>query len=73
MRSYDIWSEGYVATGGSGRVYYHGYSSGESFKEACVNFARENNEFNKYFDAERMSFWGCKLYSSSSDASASYG
>lgn len=38
MKEYEIWSEGYSATGESSTAHYYGKSFGDSFIEACQNF-----------------------------------
>lgn len=38
MKEWEIWSEGYAATGEHGRAFLHGTAWGESFDEACINF-----------------------------------
>src|SRR5205085_9675431 len=48
--TYNIWREGYVATGDSGTHDYMGSCYGENFKDACINFAKKDLEFHKYFD-----------------------
>lgn len=73
MKNYDIWSEGYRISGGSGRAHFHGSSKGEDFKDACINFAKIDKEFNQYFNQERMTFWGCRLFDNHSDAAQSFG
>jgi hypothetical protein len=70
---YEINSEGYIGTGDSGGATYHGSSDGEDFREACRNFAAADDDFAKYFDPERMTYWGCRLYPSMSDARAMFG
>ena len=65
MITYRICSKGYVATGTEGRRtpdHFHGVSKGNDFREACINFSKDNPNFNKYFDKERLTYWGCPLY-----------
>ena len=38
MKEYEIWSEGYAATGERGTAHYYGKAMGETFEEACKNF-----------------------------------
>ncbi|MFF2798109.1 hypothetical protein [Lysinibacillus xylanilyticus] len=70
---YPIWSEGYKATGQSAGAMCHGEAEGETFKEACVEFASTNKRFKEYFDEERMTYWGCRLFDNSVDARKSFG
>ena len=69
MRTYSIWSEGFAATGERGTAMYHGSASGNNFKEACINFFKKD----QYFDKNCLSYWGCALYEDESDARRSFG
>ncbi|MHB0943408.1 hypothetical protein ACYCSU_17300 [Paenibacillus sp. ALE1] len=73
MKSYDIWSEGFVVTGGSGTAHFHGSSTGKDFKEACDRFAEANPEFKEYYSSERLTYWGCRLFDNHADAAVSFG
>jgi hypothetical protein len=73
MKEYAIWSEGYIATGQSSGAWRHGYSKGNSFKEACDNFAAANTEFKTYYNPDRMTFWGCRLFDNQRDAIERFG
>ena len=70
---FSIWSEGYRATGGYGHAQYEGVGHGETFQEACDDLARRNQVFNKYYDPERLTSWGCRLFDNESDARKSFG
>lgn len=70
---WDIWSEGYAATGQSGRAYHHGSEYGSTFKEAVKRFAAKNPEFREYFNEKGMTYWGCRLFDNESDARRSFG
>lgn len=41
MKEFEIWSEGYAATGEHSPAYFHGKAKGETFDEACINFRQE--------------------------------
>ena len=43
MKEFEIWSEGYAATGERSGAYFHGKSTGETFNEACINFRQPEN------------------------------
>ena len=65
---YEIWSEGYIASGDRGEAVLHGKMEASSFKEACDFFAKNNPEFEKYYDPARMTFWACRLFDNEADA-----
>lgn len=73
MKDYDIWCEGYVATGGSSGANLLGHCVGKDLKDACKNLAKKDKEFAIYFDEERMTFWGCRIYDNGADARKSFG
>ena len=73
MPVFQIWSEGYKATGESGGAHRHGKAEGESFKEACCSFASKDSDFATYFDESGMTYWGCKLFDNEVDARKLYG
>ena len=68
-KSFDIWSEGFVITGGSSGAHYHGTTSANSFKEACDKYFKGDS----LYDSERMTYWGCRLFDNSCDARKSFG
>ena len=73
LMTWQIWSEGYTATGESGRAMLHGAAKGRTFKDACVEFARTNLEFHRYFDPNRLTYWGCRLFDNGVAARRSFG
>lgn len=68
MKQFEIWSEGYSATGGSSGPIYFGKSHGQTFREACDNFAKSNPAFARYYDSDRLTHWACRLYDSMDNA-----
>ena len=71
--TYEIWSEGFAATGQSGTAHRHGAAEGETFQEACEAFAQADTAFADYFSAGKLTYWGCKLFDNESDARKRYG
>ena len=72
--AWQVWSEGYVATGESARATHHGVWPGETFLEACqawVDSLPEDNH--KYYDKLNNSYWGCRLYPTETLARAMFG
>ena len=69
---YEIWAEGFVATGENGPADLLGINSGFTFKEACINLAARKKEFARYFDPERLTYWGCRLFDNEADARKSF-
>ena len=73
IKQYQIWTEGYVVTGGSSTATYHGLSKGETFKQAVENFIEENDWDKKLYNSERLTYWGCKFYDNEADARKTFG
>lgn len=69
VTTYAIWSEGYRATSEVGDATFHGEAKGTSFKDACENFFKKD----PYFDAVRLTYWGCELFDNEEDARKSFG
>lgn len=68
---FDVWSEGYAATGQSSRAIYHGKYEGIDFKDAVANFtktldAKTQSYINLETDPPR--FWGCRFFDNEIDA-----
>lgn len=72
-RIYDIWSEGFSATGQSQEAQYWGSITASSFQEACDEFAKGSLEFRSSYNSERLTHWGCKLFDNEKDARKNYG
>lgn len=68
MKTYEIWSEGFVTSFEAAGARFHGTSEGETFQEACENYAKKNENFARYFNPTYLTFWGCKLFDNEADA-----
>lgn len=73
LREFEIWAEGFQATGQSGGATLMGKGVGVDFRSACHDLARENREFSKYFNSKTLSYWGCKLFSTEAAARKNFG
>lgn len=58
MGTYNIWSEGYCATGESSLHFLLGTSKGNSFKEAVINWVNNGSDRKKFFNENKLTFWG---------------
>lgn len=72
-KDWDIWVEGYAATGERRNHYRIGIGRGTTFREACLDLAKKDDEFRKHFRAETLSFWGCRLFPDRLSAARSFG
>ena len=73
MNTYEIWAEGYADNGGRSGAVRLGIATGVDFEDACKNHADKDPVFKQYFDKERMTWWGCKLYDNQAAAIKSFG
>lgn len=75
MAKFQVWTEGYSATGGSSDATFHGEFEGETFKDAVI--AWKNTLTDPYsiecVDLERMCFWSCRFFDNEKDARKSFG
>lgn len=71
--TWQIWSEGYSASGDAGTAVRHGVVEAATFKEACDLLADRDREFMRYYDAERLTYWGCRLFDNEGEARATFG
>jgi hypothetical protein len=70
MKTFDIWSEGFATNGEQGGAQkMRAAAPGEDFKDACNKaFAGDH-----YYDAERGTYWGCRLFDNQVEAIRSFG
>lgn len=73
MKDWEVWTEGYAATGERGYAVLHGTYQAHTFKEAVEQWLDEDIRRWKDYNPERMTFWGCKLYNNEKDARAFFG
>lgn len=69
---YNIWVEGWSATGGQGTAQRICTCEGETFQEACDN-AYKRGFFKGWGHYSGTSLWGCKLFDNYEDAARSFG
>lgn len=77
---FNIWSEGYAATGESGTATkfanekrLDGKWAGRNFKEACQVAMKIIDPTNRFYNVKTNSYWACSLFDNRSDASKSFG
>lgn len=73
---YEVWMEGYSCTGQSKTHEFIGKVKAESFEQACEIAVKKwcsKESFEKYYDSENQTFWGCKCYDNEIDAARYFG
>lgn len=74
MKFYNVWVEGYCATGGSSPAMYIGGAYGASFSDAVHVVMGQNHPTEKVdSDRGKLSWWGCRFFDNEIDAKASFG
>lgn len=69
MRRIEVWSEGYVITGGRGHAMLHGTIEAECLKDACDKLFGTD----EYYNQEQLTYWGCALFDNERDAREAFG
>ena len=74
MKEFEIWIEGYSATGESAPAMFIGKCVASTFKEACETFIDDKGQ-NLPLDVNRQhpSIWCCRLFDNEQDARKSFG
>lgn len=87
MKEFEIWVEGYAATGERGTANMIGKGIGNTFDEAVEDYMSKNpnhgierNERKSYFDdlgyqnrRSDWNIWACSLFDNEADARKSFG
>lgn len=70
LLEFEIWCEGYAATGERGQAMLMGRTMAHSFKEACDNLLTGSGAV---YNSEHGTYWGCRLFDNETAARASFG
>ena len=70
---YDVWMEGFRATGESATAQHIGSARGTTFEEACRTLLRAGHSLSEHYDSTRNSVWGCRLYPTEMEARRTFG
>jgi hypothetical protein len=76
MKRWEVWSEGYKASGESAGASFEGFAEAETFAEACRIACVVKGRWKEGpggFDAENLTVWGSHLYDNETDARKGYG
>ena len=76
MKTWEVWSEGYRATGESAGANLEGKVEAETWPEACRKACVDSGRWKEQpggFDAKRLTVWGCRLFDNEADARRSFG
>ncbi len=69
---FNVWMEGYSATGNKAEASLLGKIKARDFSEACVKIIFQEG-MTEYYDPHNNSYWGCRLFDNEKDARKSFG
>ena len=69
MKTFQVWVQGWRATGGGGHHYLKDEVEANSFQEACDALFEDDPDY----DSEHLSCWACRLFDNASDAAKGFG
>jgi hypothetical protein len=70
---YQVWLEGYAATGERGTAQFFGTHRARSFTEAVEYFVEVRKLNPELFDKGRLMYWGCRFYDNERQAREHFG
>jgi hypothetical protein len=76
MKTFEIWVEGYNATGNSSPASKVGQGVGETFDDAIQDYINHNPDcgINNYDSGKsKWNIWGCNLFDNEMDARKAFG
>lgn len=76
VKEWEIWSEGYQASGDSGTAVYHDTIEAVSFDEACQKYADSDPMVKsqmKRHGPGHWTYWACQMFDNEADARKTYG
>lgn len=77
MKNFEIWVEGYMATGESGKAMLFGNINAGSFDEAVAKLLEIKPSLKPYYNYNEKtgthSYWGCRMFDNENEARSSFG
>lgn len=73
---YQVWTEGYAASGEHANAVYHGECLAMSFEEACEKLIKgldRNSDGTLRLMGGKPAIWGCRCFDNEGDARKSFG
>lgn len=71
--AWSIWVEGWRSSDGEAPARLVAVMAGPSFQEACDAFAEADGDWKRYYDRDRLTYWGCRLFDNEADARKAFG
>jgi hypothetical protein len=73
MRRFEVWMEGYAATGGTAYAEFVAEVEAETFEEACVKALKVRHFDMSFYRPESNAYWGCRLFDNEREARRVFG
>lgn len=75
MKKFEVWAEGYVATGNYSQAIFLGEYKGDTFRDAVINYKNSVTDDNtrRCIDVDGMTFGGCRFFDNEKEARKSFG
>lgn len=73
LQVFEVWIEGYTATGQHEQAYTLGTFEANTFEEACMKAMIANNWDLSSYNAKSNSYWACKFFDNEEEARKSHG
>jgi hypothetical protein len=77
MKEYEVWLEGFSATGERGPAHLCGIFRAETFANACYQWVCSLPEIHRKFfrvhKNNQLTYWGCRFFDNEKDARKSFG
>ncbi len=70
--TYDVWMEGFVATGESGTAMFLGSFEAPTFRDACKQAIADWGDL-ELFNESNLTYWACRLFDNEVDARRNFG
>lgn len=72
-KKWEIWAEGFRFNHDEGHASLMGTQEAETFKEACDLLAARDRGFERSYNPDRLTHWGCRLFDNEADARKTFG
>ena len=72
-KEFEVWEEGFRATGNSGSAICLGKFLGKDFAEAAERAINKRYDDPSLFNKEELTYWGSKLFDNEKDAREAFG
>lgn len=75
MKKFQLWMEGFSATGENGTASFEGEYEGETFMDAYLAMVKDKYGDNppSYVHMDKPVIWGCRVFYNEADARKSFG